>query len=133
MPFTAAGATRMFDALLVGSLWVHLHADEPVTSANVVTGIGYAGVELTGGFLAETAGSVRRRTNRVAVQFPTPGGDWSRAGAIGIWDRQNIAANPADPPGLIRSARLATPITAVLNDAITLRIGDFDVEIEVTD
>ena len=133
MPFTSAGATRMFDALLVGSLWVHLHTDEPVTSANVITGIGYAGVQIMGGFLAETAVGLRRRTNGGLIRFPTPGGAWPTAAAIGIWDRHNIAPNPADPPGLLRSARLAEPVTGALNDAITIEIRDIDIEIEVTD
>lgn len=132
MPFTSAGANRMLDGLVVGDVWAHLHAGTPATSGNVVTGTGYAGVRV-GAFRAEVAGQIRRRTNAGSVSFPTPGGAWTRAGAVGLWDRQNIAANPADPPGLLREAALSAGVTGALNDAIVIPAGRIDIEIEVTD
>ena len=132
MPFTTAGATRMLDAVFTGDVFAHLHTSDPPTTANTVTGSGYAGVQVTGGFASETAGSIRRRTNNAVVEFPTPGGVWSRAVSIGLWDRLNIAPNPADPPGLVRSASIDA-LDAVLNDSIQIPAGGIDVEIEVTD
>ena len=132
MPFTAAGATRMLDGMLAGDHYVHLHTALPATSANVITGPGYAGVLADGGFVAEALGLIRRRKNRRDAQFPTPGGAWTRGAAIALWDRANIAANPADPPGKIREALLPEAITGELNDAITLEAGAFTVDIEVT-
>lgn len=132
MPFTNAGAQRMLNALLAGDQYAHLHADTPATTDNVVTGTAYAGVQVTD-WDAEVDGAVRRRTNDGAVRFPTPGGAWSRAGAIAIWDRQNIAPNPADPPGLLRAARLSPGFELALNDSLSFADASIAIAIEVTD
>lgn len=133
MPFTPAGATRMLDALLTGDLYAHLHTDEPVTAANVVTGTAYAGRQITGRFNAETAIGIRRRVNHEPVQFPTPGGAWTAAGALGIWDRANITPNPGDPPEIIRSMRLTASVTAALNDHLEFAAGAIVIEVEVVE
>ena len=131
MPFTLASATAMLDDLVDGDVYAHLHAAYPATSGNVITGAGYAGVQVTGGWTQTTVGAVRRLTNAAAVQFPTPGGDWTRAGAVGLWDRIDIAVNVGNPPGLLRSLSIP-PIDARLNGVVVLAPGAIQIEIEVS-
>ena len=131
MPLTDAAATRIFNALTGISLYAHLHTADPATSGNVVTGTGYAGVLVAGGWTATSVGANRFRRNTAVVTFPTPGGPWTTATVLGLWDRMNIAANPSDPPRLVRSFALSEPIRAAINDSIQFAIGSIFLRIEV--
>ena len=132
MPTSLTGANIILEGILTGVLYAHLHLEEPITTGNVITGLGYAGVTYPDRWELFTDGAVRKVRNRDVLSFPSPGGDWGRAGALGLWTKANIAPNPADPPLLIYQAPYPNPFVATLNGTIQIAAGAITLGIEVT-
>ena len=130
MAFYEEWARLGLDAIVSGTLYVHLHTSDPPSLTNSITGTGYAPVEVIGGWTASSEGAFRVRSQTAHVHFPTPGDDWDRIAAIGLWDRASLTPNPANPPLLIQADAIP-PVDAVRDYTVVVPAGRLRIRIEV--
>lgn len=102
MALAEAGADRILEGIVAGTLYVALHSAAP-TATNQVAGAGYQPVTIAAAdWTLSTVGSMRRIANTDAVSFPTPGADWTQPTHVALWDRDPAQRDPV----LIRSVEL---------------------------
>lgn len=111
---------------LMGTLHVALHTADPPTGTNEITGTGYATVSIpsTGWQLTTPSTGVRRLSNSGIVRFPTPGGAWSRARAVGVW-------TAASASGSLLHHQAVSDFTAARDGALNLLRGGLTLNFEV--
>lgn len=91
MALSPAMADKMFNGFRAATRYVSLHSGRP-TAGNRISGPGYAPVTIAQNqwTLADGVGK-RLLRNTDAVQFPTPGGNWTEPTYAALWDRQPTA------------------------------------------
>ena len=132
MAFSRPAIDEGLLALVVGRLWLHLHTGT-VSAGNLVTYTGYNPVAIDAAdWELATVDGWRRIRNRFTRNWPTPGSDaGDPARFVGMWTKQSLAENPADPPGLVRAFPITEQFTAETNGAIQAPPGALYAEVEI--
>lgn len=128
---TADAADRLFSSGLVsGAIQASLHTTTGAPrSSNQITGSGYVPVSIPSGAWRQTTpqAGVRRLSNRATINFPTPGGAWTRAVWLALWN----GAPTSDGSNLLMRADIAD-FTAARDGAVQFLPGDLSIDAEVT-